>query len=100
MAVSESNMLEWLTPDRRIDVLVTDMTMPGIDGRELAGHVRALRPQLGVVFVSGYVPDTGRLSDIPGAIFLPKPFTPSDLVRAVGRVLRATSNNAEQILTG
>jgi two-component system cell cycle sensor histidine kinase/response regulator CckA len=91
--------LEWLTPDRRIDVLVTDMTMPGIDGRELAGQLKALRPELGVVFVSGYVPDTGRLSDIPGAVFLPKPFTPSDLIRAVGRVLRANAHGTETALS-
>jgi len=76
-----------LTPDRRLDVLVTDMTMPGIDGRELAGQVQALRPGLGVVFVSGYVPDAARLDGIPGAVFLPKPFTPSDLLRAVSRAL-------------
>jgi two-component system cell cycle sensor histidine kinase/response regulator CckA len=79
--------LGWLTPDRRIDVLVTDMTMPGIDGRELAGLVQARRPGLGIVFVSGYVPDAGRLEGIPGAVFLPKPFTPSDLLRAVCRAL-------------
>jgi two-component system, cell cycle sensor histidine kinase and response regulator CckA len=78
--------LRLLNGDRRLDVLVTDLTMPGIDGRELAGRVRALRPDSGVVFVSGYVPDVARLGDLAGAIFLPKPFTPSDLVRAVGRV--------------
>jgi hypothetical protein len=42
---------------------------------------------LGVVFVSGYMPDVGRLTEIPGAIFLPKPFTPSDLLRAVSRAI-------------
>jgi two-component system cell cycle sensor histidine kinase/response regulator CckA len=80
-----------LTPDRRLDVLVTDMTMPGIDGRELAGLVQARRPGLGVVFVSGYVPDAGRLEGVPGAVFLPKPFTPSDLLRAVCRALPRTA---------
>ena len=79
--------LELVIQDRRFDAIVTDMTMPGIDGRELAGRVRAVRPELGVVFVSGYVPDLAPLSDIHGAVFLPKPFTPSDLLRAVGRVI-------------
>jgi len=79
--------LRLIAEARRYDVLVTDMTMPGIDGRELAGRVRALRPDLGVVFVSGYVPDVARLTEIPGAVFLPKPFTPSDLVCAVGRII-------------
>jgi two-component system cell cycle sensor histidine kinase/response regulator CckA len=80
--------LRLITPERRFDVLITDMTMPGIDGRELASRVRSLRPGLGVVFVSGYVPDTGRLSQIPNAVFLPKPFTPSDLLHAVSGVAR------------
>ncbi len=64
--------LGWLTPDRRIDVLVTDMTMPGIDGRELAGQIQALRPGLGVVFVSGYFPDTARLDEIPARVLPPQ----------------------------
>jgi two-component system, cell cycle sensor histidine kinase and response regulator CckA len=87
--------LRLLTPDRHVDILVTDMTMPGIDGRELAGQVQARRPGLGVVFVSGYVPDIGRLNDIPGAIFLPKPFTPSDLLRAVGRLVPRHSRDSD-----
>jgi two-component system cell cycle sensor histidine kinase/response regulator CckA len=86
-AADGESALGLLTPDRRLDVLVTDMTMPGIDGRELAGQIQALRPGLGVVFVSGYVPDAARLDEVPGAVFLPKPFTPSDLLRAVGRAL-------------
>jgi two-component system cell cycle sensor histidine kinase/response regulator CckA len=80
--------LGMLDPGAAVDLLVTDMTMPGMDGRELAGQVRLARPGVGVVFVSGYVPDAGRLDDIPGAIFLPKPFTPGDLLRAAGRAIR------------
>jgi two-component system, cell cycle sensor histidine kinase and response regulator CckA len=87
--------LRLLTSGHHADILVTDMTMPGIDGRELAGQVRTRRPDLGVVFVSGYVPDTGRLNEVPGAIFLPKPFTPSDLVRAVSRVVPRTGRGEE-----
>jgi two-component system, cell cycle sensor histidine kinase and response regulator CckA len=79
--------LELMEQDRWFDALVTDMTMPGIDGRELAGRARSIRPDLGVVFVSGYVPDVAPLGDIRGAVFLPKPFTPSDLLRAVSRVV-------------
>lgn len=79
--------LRLLAQDRRFSALVTDMTMPGIDGRELAERARSIRPELGVVFVSGYVPDLAPLGDIRGAVFLPKPFTPSDLARAVGRVI-------------
>jgi two-component system cell cycle sensor histidine kinase/response regulator CckA len=80
--------LRLLTPDRRVDVLVTDLVMPGIDGRELATRVRAVRPSAAVVFISGYVPDHRRVEGLPGAVFLPKPFTPLDLVKTVERALR------------
>jgi two-component system cell cycle sensor histidine kinase/response regulator CckA len=78
-----------LRPDRTFDLLVTDLMMPGIDGRELATRVRAARPDIAVVFISGYVPDHRRVEGLAGAVFLPKPFTPLDLVRAVERAGRA-----------
>jgi PAS domain S-box-containing protein len=77
-----------LLPDMpSVDLLVTDLTMPGISGRELARLVRAERPTAAVVFISGYHSDIGRLDAIPGAIFLPKPFTPIDLHRVAGKAL-------------
>jgi two-component system cell cycle sensor histidine kinase/response regulator CckA len=67
--------------------------MPGIDGRELALRVRAMRPGVGVVFTSGYVANADSLGEISQAEFLPKPFTPSDLIGVAGRVLsRATQD--------
>jgi two-component system cell cycle sensor histidine kinase/response regulator CckA len=86
-APDAESALELLKPDSAFDLLVTDLTMPGMDGRDLAGQVRATRPDMGVVFVSGYVPDGGRLEEVPGAVFLPKPFTPVDLLRAAGRAM-------------
>jgi two-component system cell cycle sensor histidine kinase/response regulator CckA len=78
-----------LKPNQKFDLLVTDLMMPGIDGRELATRVRAVRPEIAVVFISGYVPDHRRVEGLPGAIFLPKPFTPLDLVKAVEKAARA-----------
>jgi two-component system cell cycle sensor histidine kinase/response regulator CckA len=73
-----------------IDLLVTDLTMPGIGGRELAIQVREGRPEIGVVFISGYAADIGRLDLISHVLFLAKPFSPADLVRAAGKaILRA-----------
>jgi two-component system cell cycle sensor histidine kinase/response regulator CckA len=93
-AVTEADRAEvaigMLRPDARFDLLVTDLVMPGIDGRELAGRVRALWPGIGVVFISGYVPDLRRLDDLPGALFLPKPFTPFDLTRVAARAVGRT----------
>ena len=79
--------LDQLETGLAIDVLVTDLTMPGMGGRELAGRVRAARAEVGVVFISGYAPDASWLNDVPGAIFLAKPFTPSDLLRSTGMAI-------------
>jgi two-component system, cell cycle sensor histidine kinase and response regulator CckA len=70
-----------------IDVLVTDLVMPGIHGPELAEKIRAQRPGIGVVFTSGYAEDAvGRGSELAGAgEFLPKPFTVQALSRVVDR---------------
>ncbi|MBX3472519.1 MAG: response regulator [Planctomycetes bacterium] len=68
-----------------IDLLVTDVVMPGMSGRQLADEFRALRPGAPVVFMSGY-------ADValePGARFLQKPFTPAALARVVREALDA-----------
>ena len=66
-----------------VDVLVTDITLPGLQGPELAGRLLARRPGLGVVFTSGY--DAGWLpvGQFPGSVFLQKPFTVDALAAAV-----------------
>jgi two-component system cell cycle sensor histidine kinase/response regulator CckA len=76
-----------------VDLLVTDLTMPGIDGRELAAQVRAQQPEVGVVIMSGYIPDPGWLDGVPGTVFLPKPFTPSDLLRSTNKAMSRISVN-------
>jgi two-component system, cell cycle sensor histidine kinase and response regulator CckA len=68
-----------------IDMVVTDVVMPGMNGRELVEKLRRLRPETRVLFVSGYdegaVLGTDQLPD--DVSFLPKPFTPSALHRKV-----------------
>jgi nitrogen-specific signal transduction histidine kinase len=68
-----------------LDVLVTDMVMPGMTGTELARRLLAARPGLRVVFISGYTEDAAiRSGALPeGQVFLPKPFTGEGIVRAV-----------------
>ena len=71
-------------------VLVSDIVMPGLDGRTLATQLLERFPGIGVVLTSGYDPDadgTPTLDDIPGAVFLPKPFEPGALAAAVASVL-------------
>jgi len=70
------------------DVLVTDVVMPGMSGVELAVTARERRPDLPVVFVSGYTGDTTVAgSDDPATAFLAKPFDGDDLLRAVRSTL-------------
>ena len=74
-----------------IDVLVTDIVMPGVHGPELATRIREQRPRIGLVFMSGYAQDAlGHGSELSASgEFLPKPFTIDSLSRAVARAAAA-----------
>ena len=74
-----------------IALLLTDVVMPGMNGRELAERMRAGNPDLLVVFMSGYTDEILDQQSLvgPGAEFLAKPFTPGALVRQVDRLLAA-----------
>jgi hypothetical protein len=75
-----------------INLLVTDMMMPGIRGDELARSLASSRPNLRVLIMSGYNdPVAGSTADLPAeTAFLQKPFTPSVLAAAVRRALDAS----------
>jgi two-component system, cell cycle sensor histidine kinase and response regulator CckA len=72
-----------------IDLVVTDVVMPNLSGRELGERLAELRPGLPVLFISGYTDDDvirrGLLT--PGSPFLQKPFEPDALARKVRQVL-------------
>jgi two-component system, cell cycle sensor histidine kinase and response regulator CckA len=72
-----------------IHLMITDVVMPGLGGRELAAQMATVRPESKVLYVSGYTDDAvvshGVISgDMP---FLEKPFTAGDLARKVREVL-------------
>lgn len=73
----------------RIDLFVTDVVMPGIDGPGWVTRALANRPGTPVVFVSGYTEDTlsAALTRIPRAVFLGKPFSLRDLSETIARQL-------------
>ena len=73
-----------------VDVLLTDVVMPELSGKELCERLRAVRPGLPVLYMSGYTADVivdhGIVED--GVHFIQKPFTMDDLARAIRTALR------------
>jgi two-component system cell cycle sensor histidine kinase/response regulator CckA len=73
----------------RIDVLVTDVVLPGTDGCTLATQLAAERPDLRVVYTSGHVTDVASSEDLrgPRARFVAKPYLAEDVLHAVRQLL-------------
>lgn len=73
----------------RIDLLLTDLVMGGVNGRVTAERVQTQRPGLRVLFMSGYSEEVAKIGDFDGgrATLLSKPFTPDVLARKVREVL-------------
>ncbi len=74
-----------------IDILITDVMMPGIGGRDLAKKLLALRPGVSVLYLSGYTEDAimTQGASVPAIAFLQKPFSLQNLARKVREILRA-----------
>jgi PAS domain S-box-containing protein len=71
-----------------VDLLLTDVIMPRMGGRETADRLRQRRPGLPVLYVSGFVADAAVVEDgKSGSDFLPKPFLPDTLLRKVKEML-------------
>jgi len=77
------------SPDVAIDLLISDLVMPGMNGYKLMQRMTATRPCLKVLFMSGYTEDAvlRRRTTQDGAFFLPKPFSKDALLRKVREVL-------------
>lgn len=82
-------------PDE-IDIVVTDLIMPGMSGRELVQAIHQIRPDLKALYVSGYTEDeiVRRGLHDPGVAFLQKPFTADELVDRVRTLLDARPSSA------
>lgn len=69
-----------------VDALITDVNMPGVNGFQLAHSLRAKRPDLPVLFISGYFEQMQappELAQAPGTHLLAKPFSPQALANAL-----------------
>ncbi|MEE1612251.1 response regulator [Microvirga sp. CF3016] len=75
-AADGSSALDILRTDDQLDLLIADFAMPGMTGTDLADKAREVRPNLGILLVTGYA-DPKRLPD--GYLMLHKPFSRSDL---------------------
>jgi two-component system cell cycle sensor histidine kinase/response regulator CckA len=77
----------------KIDLLITDVVMPQMDGPGLVREVREIHPELKVIFISGYTEDAfrQRLDSDGGIDFLPKPFSLKQLAAKVRDVIAAGS---------
>jgi PAS domain S-box-containing protein len=84
----------------RPDLVVTDVVMPGMGGRELAEQLRGRQPGLRVLFMSGYTTDEVLRQGIEAEAvhFLQKPFTPDSLARKVRDVLVKSANAPQPVL--
>jgi CheY-like chemotaxis protein len=92
-AASGAEALEALASGADVDLLLTDIRMPGLDGPALAQEARRLRPQIKVLFVSGAPDDDTLLRDASGKAachLLLKPCSKAELAQTIREVLTAT----------
>jgi PAS domain S-box-containing protein len=81
--------LQVIARDPTIELLITDMVMPGKPGVTLLGEVRALRPRLPAIILSGYSGESAsELWRVPEhAVFVEKPVSPAEIIRRVRQLL-------------
>ena len=79
----------WKNHKSEIDLIVTDVIMPNMNGRELVNRIQKDKQSINAIFMSGYTDDTlgeeGKLD--PGIVFIQKPFAQADLVYLIRKVL-------------
>lgn len=96
-AQTSKKALNKIENDKTIDLLITDIVMPEMGGFELARRARAIRPDLPIIYMSGYSEfDSSDMGDVLAPI-LRKPCSPLDLSQAIEKALRATQKISESM---
>ena len=79
VTANAADALKHIESGAQVDALFTDVHLPGgMDGSELAYHVRRLRPDMPIVYASGRRNPTDRQRLVSRSVFLPKPYDPRD----------------------
>lgn len=81
-----------------IQLLITDLVMPRINGMELARYLRPKRPEMKVLYISGYNADVNVQIEVwdAEADFLPKPFSPNGLLQKVCDLLDPSMSDKDK----
>ncbi|MBV8477916.1 MAG: response regulator, partial [Acidobacteria bacterium] len=91
-AADGERALEMASTQKPVQLMITDVVMPGINGQELAKEIVKIHPRIKMLFLSGYAEDTIRQQALPaGTAFLQKPFTLQTLLRKTREVLGNTA---------
>ena len=92
-------VLLWQEHQDAIDLLVTDIALPRLNGLQLAEHIRATNPEMKLLFITGFAEEFPELNELvrDGASVIEKPFLPSELVNRVEQIVskRNTATGTE-----
>jgi CheY-like chemotaxis protein len=95
VAASASEALRHLVAGGQVDVLFTDIDLPGaMDGGALAARVRELRPEVPVVYASGKANGVRHIAQVPGSIYVEKPYAPEVVSALLARLSQPDEANA------
>ena len=98
-SASEASMIA-AHQENPIDLLLTDIVLPGANGDQLGDHLQFLFPKIAIVFMSGYgvAANFGSVGSKTGAHMLPKPFSKKTLLLAVAQFLNRKECDAEKFV--
>jgi two-component system, cell cycle sensor histidine kinase and response regulator CckA len=84
-------LLVWQRYQGPIDLVLTDVVMPTMSGKELVEHLRLLQPEIKVIFMSGYASSILSFGNkfASDAVFLQKPFRPAELSKTVQEIIQS-----------